>query len=333
MENPADGVSNADMTERHGASRFATLAKDVRVWVVGALAVAIITGAAVISTARQPRNEARQSSAYVLGDDDANEIKALVKAAVVSCGTWGLNTSLVTKDNASDFKDMAYRYAMGTDRPTGDDVQKAISRQDARETCLYDYFSDSSPYRDSIPEPSQYDAMMSYGIESNDVSVSDPKDSKVAVNGNSRASLTVKASWTSMEAGFYQPTTATTVQKPDGGADVSIQQSDSWSDLSKEHEFKDMSFSVEKTNDDGWRIVEVDGDNWKTDGYVMAFSPYTTDELGAERLTPPAAPAPADMKADEDPNAAGKAYDGSQNANDDCIDKMTGKFACPLEGN
>lgn len=332
MKNPITGVSNADMPELDGMPDFAALAKDVRVWIAGALVIAFIVGIAVVGTMTQPKTEARQSSAYVLGKDDAKEIKTLVKNAVIDCGTWGLNTSLVNKDNADGFKDMAYRYAMGTDRPTGNDVQKAISRQDARKTCLYNYFSDLSPYQNATPEPSQYDAMMSYGIVSNDVSVSNPKDSRLAINNNSRSSLTVKVSWTSMESGFYQPTTATTVQKPGGGADVSVQPSGVWSDLSKEHRFRNMAFSVEKTDDGKWRIVEVDGEGWKTDGYVMDFSPYTANELGAKRLTPPDAPAPADVKADKDPTADDK-YDGSQNAGDDCIDEATGEYKCPLTEN
>lgn len=330
MSNPIIGSPNNNESKNNSKQNFLNeLSKDIRVWIAGALVIIVLIVVAIVNTHTEPAKENRAASAYVLSDNDSDEIKKLIKNAIIDCGTWGLNTSIITKDNASDFKDMAYKYAMGTDKPIGDDAKKAISRQDERKNCLYDYFSDLSPYQNDVPDASQYDAMMSYTIESNNVDVSNPKDSKLSINNNSSSSLTVKASWSSLEAGYYQPQTATLVAKPDGGSDVSLQSNGTWEDLSKEHKFKDMEIMVEKDNDNKWKIVEVNGSNWKTDGYVMSFSPYTTAEKGADRLMPPTPEAPANMNTESNSNNSSNsdksAYDGSQNVNDSCIDPETGQ--------
>lgn len=330
MSNPITGSPNNNESKNNSKQNLLNeLLKDIRVWIAGALVIIVLIVVAIVNTHTEPAKENKAASAYVLSDNDSNEIKKLVKNAIIDCGTWGLNTSIITKDNASDFQYMAYRYAMGTDKPTGDDAKKAISRHDERKNCLYDYFSDLSPYQNDVPDASQYDAMMAYTIESNDVNVSNPKDSKLSINNNSRSSLTVKASWTSLEAGYYQPQTATL---NDGGYDVYLQSNGTWEDLSKEHKFKDMEVMVEKDSDNKWKIVEVNGSNWKTDGYVMSFSPYTTAEKGADRLMPPTPKAPSNMstesnnnQTDSDNNQNKSTYDGSQNVDDSCIDPTTGQ--------
>ena len=137
----------------------------------------------------------------------------------------------------------------------------------------------------------------------------------------------MKASWTSLEAGYYQPQTAT-LDANNAGSDVSLQSNGTWEDLSKEHKFKDMKVMVEKDSDNKWKIVEVNGSNWKTDGYVMSFSPYTTAEKGADRLMPPTPKAPSNMNTNSDSNSNNNnksTYDGSQNVNDSCIDPETGQ--------
>lgn len=272
--------NNADITDK-----LKNASKDVRVWIAGALAVAIVVVVAVISTHREPVKEAQQGSAYVLSDNDAKAIKKLVSNVVIDCGTWGDDTNKVNKDNAGDFYENAKKYALNDGRLPAEQAQFASSRWDRRTLCLMDYVSNMSPMQTAHPTPSEKDAMMTYTVEGNEVSVSNPKDSKLYVNNNSRSSLVVKASWTSMEAGLYQTFNATMSPKENGAGDVSLTPT-GWADFSKEHKFKDIKFTVEKQSDK-WKLVDISGDNWITDGYVNALSSYVGTEDGAERALNP----------------------------------------------
>lgn len=254
-------------------------------WFLAAIVIIIVVIVAIIGTHREPVQQAKSSSAYVISDEDATQIKKLVKNIVIDCGTWGDDTSKVNKDNATDFYPNAVKYALNESRLSGEQVSYAVSRWDRRQLCKLDYVSDMSPIKNSTPTPSNRDAMMAYTIVSNDVTISNPKDSKLYVNNNSRSSLTVQASWTSLESGLYQTYNATIAPKAEGAGDVSLTPS-GWDTFSKEHVFKDIDFTVEKY-DGKWKLVKIDGDNWTKEGYVNALSDVVDSTDGADRLLAP----------------------------------------------
>lgn len=254
-------------------------------WFLAAIVVIIVVIAAIIGTHREPVQQAKTSSAYVISDEDAKQIKKLVKDVVIDCGTWGDDTSKVNKDNADAFYPNAVKYALNESRLSGEQVSYAVSRWDRRQLCKLDYVSDMSPIQNETPTPSQRDAMMAYTIVSNDVTISNPKDSKLYINNNSRSSLTVKASWTSLESGLYQVFNAKISPKAEGAGDVSLTPA-GWDNFSKEHVFKDIEFTVEKY-DGKWKLVKIEGDNWTKEGYVNALADVVDSTDGAERIPTP----------------------------------------------
>lgn len=326
-------------TNDNTADKLKSILSDTRTWIAGALIITIIIGMAIIGTHREPAEQNQKSSAFVITDDDAKQIKQLVGNVVIDCGTWGLNTAKVNKDNADSFKDAAYKYAMGTEALSNEQFDYATSRQDRRKTCVYDYVSDKSPLQSETPSTTQLDAMMTYTVLSNDVDVSNPKDAQLYINGNSRPSLTVTASWTSEENGLYQKITSTEVKKPDGGADVSMTPA-GWDSMSKEHVFKDIDFNVEKQDDGKWRLASIKGQKWDTDGYVNVLADKVTKDEGADRLISPTDENNQEVNGKNLAEEDAKSQSGSDeptisndNAGDDCIDETTGQYACDANGN
>ena len=255
--------------------------KELKWWIMAFIVIILIIIYSIISTMNQTVTENKDSSEYSITKNDSTEIKQLVSNGIIDCGTWG-NTSKVTKNNASDYYVTAMQYALNASRPSSQYNGYTVSRHDKRTSCIQDYATDDGNIATYTEQYSNYDTMMSYSVNKESISISDPLKSKVSINGNSHPYLHVTASWESTESGLYPIS--------DDNNDTSYGDPNNkyanWGHMSTIRTLESVSFFVEKT-DDGWRISRISGGNWKQYGYVNALANAITLDDGAERIVKP----------------------------------------------
>jgi hypothetical protein len=255
-------------------------------WFIAAfVAVVLVSAYAVIQTIQQPVTTAKESSAYVITKEEATKITNMVSRSIIACGTWG-DSDKVNVSNASDFYDSARMYALNSSRLPEQYQGYAVSRHDKRQICISDYVSDNSVISNTDIDYSDRDAMMSYTVDNDSISISSPTAAKVSINSNANTSLTLNVSWTSKESGIYPIFKAVPYDNGGYEYDNSIDGNTQWKTFSVEHNMEDIKIDIEKT-EDGWKINGISGGNWKKDGYVNVLSNTVSINDGANRVKTP----------------------------------------------
>lgn len=305
---------------------------------VFAVAVSVVAFA-VWHTDNEPTIRKQQSSAFIITDNDAKQITKLVKDAVLDCGTWGFDSTKINKDNADKYESLSYKIAANL--ATADEKQKTpeiTSRADKRTDCMAKYVSNMSPMMSEESPLSPRDALMNYNVKDSAVNVSDPKNSKLTINLNSRPALTVTARWTSLESGLYQKHKMVKTGATIG--DRIAPMPDGWAEMSKVHDFTNVKFYVER-QDSKWKIVSITGAEWDSDGYVNVLASKVSRETGAKRLLTPEE-INGYNKASKDGNNNNTSSEPSSNSNNTkdidnmknkCVNPDTGKIECDADGN